>query len=403
MTARLRLTLLMSALFIVTGAILLILNYTLVRYRISGPTRMPVVAMTRGEPADVMFTWSIKSTSAAPAAYEPFEKAIAIPSPELATKLQDFEEEIISASLRELVLQSSVALGMMGIIAVWLSWVIAGHVLEPVKGITAVARRLSEQRLHERIALRGPQDELKELADTFDRMLDRLEQAFQSERRFAANVSHELRTPLTIMRTEVDVTLADPHASNEELRAMGATIGSAIERSERLIDGLLTLARSQQIIERREQIELTYTVEEALAGIAPEACRRNLQFETDLAEICLQGNGPLLERLVANLIENAVRYNHQSGWVRITTAATPTHAQLCVENSGPTIPAGAVAGLFEPFRRLRAERTETGCGAGLGLSIVRAIAQTHQGHVEAFARAQGGLQVVVTLPVASGS
>jgi signal transduction histidine kinase len=391
MTFRLRLTLLLSALFLCTGGILLGLNYALVRYRLQImplPTVRPSDAPSLIAPAN----GAAPSTPQAP---QP-----PTPPPEEIAQLRALQEQIVAASLRELVIQSGLALMLMVVVVVWLSWAIAGRVLQPVQRITAVAQRLSEQQLHQRIALQGPQDELKELADTFDRMLDRLERAFASQQRFAASASHELRTPLTIMRTEIDVTLADSAATADDLRAMAEILREATDRSERLIDGLLTLARSEQIVERYDVVDLAALAAAAVRQLAPQAHDLALHCETSLVPVQVQGDAPLIERMVANLVENAVRHNQAGGWVRVGVGAESEWVRLIVENSGPLIGAAAVEELFLPFRRGHGERVGSARGAGLGLTIVRAIAKAHAGTVTAKARDSGGLQVELRLPLA---
>ncbi|GAB4112568.1 MAG: ATP-binding protein [Roseiflexaceae bacterium] len=422
MTARLRLTLLLSGLFIAAGAILLVLNYSLVCYRMTAPsvisidTTNGIIDNTMGfsvaVPVDIIPPDPNNGALVdlvvplSPTLPDDFTNTytIAIPAePAPAVVLQQlewFEDQIISASLRELMLQSSIALMIISALVVYFSWFLAGKVLRPVQEITMVARNLSEQRLHERINLSGPNDELKRLADTFDTMLDRLEQAFASERRFASNASHELRTPLTIMRTEIEVTLADPQASVAELRQMGHTINRAIERSEHLIDSLLVLARSQQIIEKPDLIDLADLTAYSIDQYAAQAATQAIIIDTRLESGLVQGHQTLLERLVANLIENAIRYNHRHGWIWIETIRSGNSMVLIVENSGQSIADAAIEPLFQPFRRMGNERTAAQHGAGLGLSIVRSIADSHAGCVHAVAGRAGGLRVEVRLPYA---
>jgi signal transduction histidine kinase len=290
----------------------------------------------------------------------------------------------------------------MALVSVGLGWLVAGRALRPLSAITATARRLEGSTLHERINLQGPQDELKELADTFDQMLDRLHAAFETQRRFVANASHELRTPLAIARTEVDVALADPATGPAELRAMAGRVLEANQRSERLIEGLLTLARSERQLRAAEPLDLALAAADALAAAAPEVGRLGLRVSQVLGAAPVAGDRALLERLVANLVENAVRHNHRGGWVEVDTGRTGSVAVVRVANGGPPVPPDQVAALFEPFRRLEADRTGSGRGAGLGLSIVRSVATAHGGRATALARPDGGLEVSVELP-ATGS
>jgi signal transduction histidine kinase len=290
-------------------------------------------------------------------------------------------------------------LGLMALGSLGLGWVVAGRVLRPLQQITATAKRLSEHTLHQRIALEGPDDELKELADTFDRMLGRLDAAFDSQRRFAANASHELRTPLAITRTEVDVALTDPDVSAAELRAMAERVRDATERSERLIEGLLTLARSERELRLGEPADLA----DAAAAALEQAQRRDgpsgLRVTTTLRPAPVQGDPALLGRMVANLVENAVRHNQPDGWLQVATGTSHGRAFVQVANGGRAIPADQVESLFEPFHRLHGRVASPARGAGLGLSIVRSVARAHGGDTTARALDGGGLEVAVRVPV----
>jgi signal transduction histidine kinase len=278
---------------------------------------------------------------------------------------------------------------------------LAGRVLRPIQDMTATARRLSDTNLHERLALEGPRDELKELADTFDGLLGRLESAFESQRRFVANASHELRTPLAIQRTVVDVALADPDATPDELRSMAVSVRDAVDRSEGLIDGLLLLARSQQGAGPTEPVDLAGVVSTALDQAVGEIAGAGLHVRRDLQPAVVTGNRVLLERLAVNLVQNAVRHNVEGGWMEVVTGRSGDRARLTVHNGGHPVPPEQVAGLFEPFRRLGPDRVDGGRGHGLGLSIVQAVATAHDGTIEAAARPDGGLSVTVELPEAA--
>ena len=280
-------------------------------------------------------------------------------------------------------------------------WAMAGRVLRPLQRITATAKRVSQDNLDERIALEGPRDELKELADTFDGMLERLSGAFASQRRFVANASHELRTPLTVIRTELDVTLADPHATNADLRAMGETVRDATLATERLIQALLTLARSEGGVTRRDPVDLADCARTAVAQAGAEASARGLDIRPALDPAPVRGDRRLLERLVANLVENAVRHNVDGGTVEVRTASAAGRSTVEVRNDGPAVPPDAVASLLEPFQRL--DRSARGDGVGLGLSIVRSVAEAHGGSVELRARPSGGLVARVSLPARDGA
>jgi signal transduction histidine kinase len=311
--------------------------------------------------------------------------------------LKRVRRQLETAALNQIAAQSGAALAVMALVSIGLGWLVAGRVLRPLAAITATARRLEGSTLHERLNFQGPQDELKELADTFDQMLGRLDAAFETQRRFVANASHELRTPLAIARTEVDVALADPDSGTDELRAMAGRVLEANQRSERLIEGLLTLARSERQLRAREPVDLAVAAADALAVAAPEVERLGLRVSRMLGAAPVAGDRALLERLVANLVENAVRHNRPGGWVEVDTGRAGPLAVVRVANGGPPIPPDQVANLFEPFRRLEADRTGSDRGAGLGLSIVRSVATAHGGRATASALEDGGLEVTVEL------
>ena len=289
----------------------------------------------------------------------------------------------LGAALQEAARQRLLEVGSVAFLlavtaTVLLAWVITGHVLRPLHDVTATARRLSAESLDERLRLPGPRDEVAELADTFDAMLDRLQAAFEAQRRFVANASHELRTPLAVLRTEVDVTLADPAADEAELRRMATVIRDATLRA-------------------REPADLATLASAALRIVAPEAHSRGLQVTTRMAPALTVGDPPLLERVVGNLVENAVRHNVSGGWVEICTDGAGERATLQVKSSGEVVVPEKVAALFEPFHRGGVARTSHD-GAGLGLSIVRAVVTAHDGTVHAEPVPGGGLAVTVHLP-----
>jgi signal transduction histidine kinase len=300
-------------------------------------------------------------------------------------------------TLRELPLVSLLGLAVMTVASGALGWVMAGRVLRPVKAITGAARRASGRHLGERIDLRGPRDELKELADTFDEMLDRLDAAFSSQRRFVADASHELRTPLTLMRTAIDVTLAKPNRSKEQVEAMAGSVRRSVDNAEQLIDALLALAVSERDPTDVEIVDLATVVEDALDD-AQELIRwRSIHLTTSLDAAPLSGDHTLLERLAGNLVENAVRHNVDEGWIEVRTCTDVDRAFLEISNSGQVIEPDLTESLFEPFRRAR-DRTSNAQGVGLGLAIVRAIVTSHGGAVTACSRAEGGLTLSVSLP-----
>ncbi|WP_433202377.1 HAMP domain-containing sensor histidine kinase [Dactylosporangium sp. CS-047395] len=296
------------------------------------------------------------------------------------------------ATLDALLWQSGLSLGAATLLSAVAGWFVAGRVLRPVQRLTAAARTATEHNLSARVALGGPRDELRELADTFDGMLDRLQRSFEGQRQFIANASHELRTPLTVMRTSVDVVLAKPHATEAELVGMARDVRAAVEHAETLIEALLTLARSNGGRHGSEPTDLATVAEDVLDGTD----RGDRQVQSALEPALTTGDPVLLERLTANLVDNAVRYNEAGGTVWITTSTVDGHARLEVANQGPAVEPGAIGELFQPFRRLH-ERTG-GDGFGLGLAIVAAIAEVHGGTVQAAPRPDGGLRVTVTLP-----
>jgi signal transduction histidine kinase len=302
-------------------------------------------------------------------------------------------DHVADGVLSDLRGQYALALAGTTLVAVALGWIVAGRALRPLASITATARRVSQDRLDERLALTGPDDELRELADTFDEMLDRLGAAFDSQRRFVANASHELRTPLTVLRAEVEVTLADPDASLPELRRMGETVRDAVVECEALLEGLLVLARSEAGLDRCAEVDLAEAARRAVVGVVDGP----VELSLDAPEpVVVRGDGALLARMVANLVENAVRHNEPGGWAAVAVRRDGEAAEVEVVNSGAPVPVAAAARLLEPFQRMA--RHDGVPGVGLGLSIVRTVARAHGGDVVLEPRAGGGLRVLVRLP-----
>ncbi|WP_434093949.1 sensor histidine kinase [Nonomuraea pusilla] len=311
----------------------------------------------------------------------------------------DAKEATVQAAQDELLTNAILALAGVGILALVLGYVVADRALRPVTKMTATARKLSESTLaHQRIDLQGPNDELKELADTFDGMLTRLNVAFDTQRRFVANASHELRTPLTINRTVLEIALSDPEAS-EDLKAIGRTLLEVNARNEKLIEGLLLLARSERELAVRKPVNVRDVAQTAVEQVTPFAEEHGVTVSAELADAPTVGDPVLLERSVSNLLENAVKYNiPEDGKVWIRTGMAEGALVVQVANTGPHVPAYEVNSLFEPFRRLNADRVESAKGSGLGLSIVRAVVQAHGGNVSAVPRDGGGLVVTISLP-----
>lgn len=307
-----------------------------------------------------------------------------------------FQSGVIEQVLARLAVLFFLVLAVLVFASVGVGWIMAGRVLRPVHAITAAARRLSQENLHERLRLIGPADELKELSDTFDEMLERLDRAFQGQRSFIANASHELRTPLAVIRTEIDVGLT-PSASDGEIQRSAEVVRDAVSQSERLIDALLVLARSDGKVDHNE-VDLSMLVRRAQEQSAAKTAARGIHLKVDDAPpVLVAGDLALMQRLVRNLIDNAIEHNVDGGWARVSVAESNGDAVLRVENGGEVIDPLDVGRLFGAFVRLR-PGTSGDHGVGLGLAIVKAIAEAHAGTAEAHARSDGGLVVTVRMP-----
>jgi signal transduction histidine kinase len=302
----------------------------------------------------------------------------------------------IAMDRQQLLIVSGIALAVIAVAAAAIGWLIAGRVLRPLRTITAAARRISASSLNERLALQGPDDELKELADTLDSLFARLEASFGAQRRFAASASHELRTPLTRERTLLQVTLADPAATTSTWQAVSQDLLASNAEQERLIEALLTLASSEAGPGEREPIDLAAITSEALAVARPAISRLGLNVHADLQSAILDGDPLLVQQLVTNLIDNAVRHNLPGGDIQVATRTSDGHSVLSVTNSGQAIPAAEVDRLFQPFQRLGPRPARRDGGHGLGLSIVRAITTAHAATITARPRPGGGLAIDVT-------
>jgi signal transduction histidine kinase len=375
----LRLAALYTAAFVVAGAGLLTASYVLVRHSLPASSAAARQAVVR------------ELGSAASDRDDRARDRI----------IEQTRLELRATTLDQLQDGYVLALAVSTLLAASLGWLLAGRALRPLSEITATARRVSEENLHERISLSGPEDELKELADTFDTMLVRLDAAFESQRSFVANASHELRTPLAIIRTEVDVALQTREVTVEKLTAMAGVVRSASERSERLIEALLTLARSDRGELYREPVDLAAVARSALDDVAGEMVSRDLRVEADLSSASAVGDRALLERLVSNLVENAVRHNVPGGWISIRTEIRAGDATIVVANGGAAITPSDAARLTTPFRRLGDERTRRPPGSGLGLSLVDSVARAHGGRLELTAPGEG-LIATVELPRGPG-
>ena len=389
---RLRLTLVYSGLFLAAGAALLAVTYGLVAQSFG---TAPLA--TSSSQASQYVDQALRACKAEGLGPAEMAKCVNLAEQSLNGVSKASVADQRSRTLAHLLDYSLAALAALVVTSAWLGWIVAGRALRPVHAITAAARRASEENLGERIALAGPDDELKELADTFDAMLGRLDAAFASQRRFVADASHELRTPLTVMRTAIDVTLAKPGRTPAQLEAMAVEVRHAADRAEALIEALLTLARSDRGAGPREPLDVAALAEDALDAAAPAIRAHPVTVQAALEPAPAVGDPVLVERLVTNLIDNAVRHNVLDGWVQVATGTREGMAFIDVANGGPLIPPELVPSLFEPFRRL-SDRAGSPDGTGLGLSIVRSVALAHRGQATARARPAGGLEITVWLP-----
>jgi signal transduction histidine kinase len=391
-TLRLRLTLVYGGLFLVSSALLLAIVYALVAHYTSGDSVF--VATRTGPPAAKLLDPGVAGdVTGVPAA----GKALLTPAQILSQKNTiAFQARVQhSVLLHTLLVDSGIALGLMAVASIVLGWLVAGRALQPLRTMTTATREISATSLHRRLALAGPDDELKQLGDTIDGLLGRLESAFAAQRQFVANASHELRTPLTLERTLLEVALADPGADVPSLRRACEQALAAGEQQERLIEALLTLSRSQRGLDRREPVDLADVAAEALqAALGLDG----LDVETVLDPAPTNGDRRLVERLVANLVDNAARHNVPGGRLELRTGTANGHAVVLVANTGPEIPAAELDRLFEPFQRLEGDRAGGADGLGLGLSIVSAIATAHAADLDARPHPGGGLRIEVAFP-----
>ena len=404
-TIRLRLTLIYGGLFLICGAGLLAITYVLVSnatagyFSARGPHGSTVGSFTggphgsktpAGSPPSLM-TSSGSGSSTVIRFTAAQARAVTHQMQALAASQHDSE-------LHQLLVESGVALAIMAVVCVALGWVVAGRVLRPLRTITATARDVSATSLHQRLALAGPDDELKALGNTFDDLLGRLEASFRAQRQFVANASHELRTPLAWQRTLVQVALADPHADAASLRAAHERVLASGAHQERIIEALLTLSRGQAGPDRREPFDLGPLASHVLHARQSEAQDRQLDIHTAFAPAPATGDPRLAERLIANLVDNALRHNAPGGYVEVVTGTRDSRSVLSVTNTGPVVPAEAVDRLLQPFQRLRPDRTGHGDGLGLGLSIAQAVAQAHGATLTISPQPSGGLRAEVSFP-----
>ena len=361
-TVRLRLTIIYASLFLVSGAGLLAITYLLVHHDLSVPLP-PAPAPGAGQ-----------------------IPAKPIPAPLLRER---------SNELHQLLVASGVALGVMAAVSILLGWLAAGRLLRPLRTLNERTREISASSLHKRLALTGPDDELTRLAGTFDDLLDRLEASFNAQRRFVANASHELRTPLTLERALLEANLTDPDATIDSFRSTSQRLLALGQQQEQLIDALLTLASSERGLERHDPFDLATLTNTLLSSRGPEIDRYRLHLQTTLDPASSTGDPRLIERLIANLLDNAIHHNHVDGHIQIHTRTTDGRAVLAISNTGATIPPPQLATIIQPFQRDRANHRN---GHGLGLSIVHAITNAHHAVLTLDARPGGGLEVEISFP-----
>jgi signal transduction histidine kinase len=372
-TVRVRLTLLYGALFLVSGAVLLAIAYTL--------------------------TWDAMKAISPPRSVGNAGNLQALREAKLRNVLIAGQHVTM---MHQLLMSCVIALAITAVLSVGLGWLVAGRVLRPLRTMTAATQRISEQNLHQRLAVSGPDDEIKRLGDTIDDLLARLEAAFDAQRRFVANASHELRTPLTMMRTALDVATRKPEPPVPAVTTLARKIRAGLDKADRLVESFLTLARA----ERDDTVQPSIVALDKLAatvlvGRLEAINDMDLTIGQDHHDALVCGSEALLAHLAGNLIDNAIRHNQPGGWIRVATGTDARLARLVVENSGPIVDPGRVGELAQPFRRAVPDRTSADdTGVGLGLSIVAAIAATHHGALDLHARPQGGLRVTVTLPLA---
>jgi signal transduction histidine kinase len=374
-TVRWRLTLLYGTLFLGCGAALLAITYALVAHATSKhPLLATFLSHKFGEPIP--------------------------PEAKAASRFIRSQQQI--ADLHQLEIESGVALAIMAIASTLLGWIVAGRVLRPLRTITTNTRQISETNLHQRLEMDGPRDDLRELADTIDGLLERLEAAFDAQRRFVANASHELRTPLAMMRTTLDVAIAKPDGAPARTRELDADLRLDLDHADRLLDSFLVLARAQHHqLGDQSLVALEELIAAALASRAGEIAASQIAVHTALTPVHILGSETLLVRMVGNVIENAVRYNQPHGSIRISLELDGANARLVIDSAGGVLDDAAVAQLAQPFRRLGQERLGSQNGHGLGLSIVAAVAEAHCGALELHALPHGGLRVELTLPAAT--
>ncbi len=406
-TVRWRLTLLYGGLFLISGAALLAITYTLVdnaavfpqgpRYVVQPSGRGPVAFFGPGASLPARPSTSVHATPGGVTRKvpPPIQKLLRTREGQIALGQVVYTQRV--ADLHQLIIESALALALMAIISTALGWVVAGRVLRPLRTMTTATQEISEDNLNRRLSMRGPRDELRELADTIDGLLGRLEGAFDAQRRFVSNASHELRTPLTAVRALLEMVLSDPKATVATFRATCEQVLEESEEQEQLIEALLTLAQGQRGIDRAETLDLAAVAGEVLGSREGVAAARKVEIGRALAPATVSGDARLIERLISNLVDNAIRYNVSGGRVDVSVRSNG-RATVTVANTGPPVPPEELDRLLQPFQRLSSDRTSQRDGLGLGLSIVAAIARAHDAALAVRARPEGGLEIDVHFP-----
>ena len=387
LTVRSRLTLLYTGLFTLCGAIIVAVSYSLVaglRAQGQGHGSPP--------PAHDLARFAARCRS---------QEVSPQPNPHVLVKCAAYFQQLGAQGQRDFTLSHLLQYSLITVVVVMalaavLGWIFSGRALRPVQQITTAARAASEHNLSARVAPTGPRDELRELAETFDEMLGRLQAAFEGQQRFIANASHELRTPLAVMRATVDVVLANPEATRADLRAMAADVRAAVDHAEHLINALLILARNERGLSVHEEFDLATAAEDIL----DTAAVGDRQLQATLQPAVISGDPVLAGQLVANLIDNAIKYNVAGGEVRVRTGADRGRGQLTVANTGPVLSPVDATRIFQPFQRLHDRTTHD--GSGLGLAIVDSIAAVHGATLDAHPQPGGGLVIDVTFPAPDG-
>ena len=396
-TIRLRLTAIYGGLFLASGAALLAITYALVSNATAGecPHSGPngygcgITNGPHGGPAQGSSEAARLQTRMGSMSAFASRQADALAASQHANEMH------------QLLIYSGVALAIMAMLSVALGWVVAGRVLRPLRMITEAAHNASVTSLHGRLALTGPDDELKKLGDTFDELLGRLAGAFDAQRRFVANASHELRTPLTLGRALLQMTLTDPDATVGSFRSTCEEVIAVADHQERLIEALLVLARSERGLDHREPVDLSAVTDQVVAARQPEAQRLGLRVTAVTGPARTEGDARLAERLVANLVDNALRHNTHGGHIEVATGSRAGRPFVAIANTGPVVAPGQIHRLLEPFQRLGTDSAQKADGLGLGLSIVQAIATAHDATLTARAQPGGGLDITVSFPASN--